>query len=558
MRVLQFAPGWGTLAGILAAGGAAAVSAGMLLGWLVQAQTPWFLHFPGTSEALSVIVVDTVAGLALLFHRGLVPWARRAVLGGAGCLMAVAGGLSVAETMLHGLAGADVAVLHAVVEGVNAYRGGASPLEGLALLCLGLALTSFAMPASVRTRVAALVGMGGAVAFGLAGLLPYAIGVKPLEILPNELGMAAASAFVLTLLAFSTFATWRRVHARELKALSDFQKISLVSTSVLMVVALLAGLTSLMLMQRQVDVAHEARIRELLTGRQRVIADDLQAHIRLAQVLAAPLAAQAIEGRLAPRDGGPQTVTRVPALFQQLLGPEGSSVRYLGHDGKATVLLGQPVNAGSTAVLVSASVPSEVFWARGRYYLQTRQSILGQDGVLEIQQPLAKLGQWLTPDLSWSKAAALALCGMHAGQLTCLPGPRQAPLGIGARRARGRLAAGGQGGVTITAAYSDASAIMAYAPMGDTGLGLAMTVAAKDLNGTGLVAMARSMIVVLSWVGLGAWPRVAATSRFPASGAPPASPGGGAGRGCRAASAWRPESAAGHRPGPKLGTWGQP
>jgi diguanylate cyclase (GGDEF)-like protein len=46
---------------------------------------------------------------------------------------------------------------------------------------------------------------------------------------------------------------------------------------------------------------------------------------------------------------------------------------------------------------------------------------------------------------------------------------------------------------------------MAYAPIGDTGLGVAMTVPAKDLDGTGLVAMVRATILVLFWVGVGAW-----------------------------------------------------
>lgn len=496
--------------GLLAAGGAMVIAASVVLGWLTP-MTFLLLHVTsGPPTVLWVAATNLLAAAVVLTHGRLPKPLRTKVVAAAGAAIVMLSLLSLVELLTGWDVGLDFVSLHAAVEWANEHPGRASPYASAAMLMLGVAMLSLGVPKRVYARLVALVAIVALGGVGLGGLVVYVLHIEFLNVLPHQTGLAATTALVFVLLGIALLVAWTQADRPATFALSDFQKINLLAFAALTLVALVIGIGALAIMQRQMVSREQSFMLNLVQAQRQAMDAAMTGAITQAQK-----ATRSVLGADAgdPESPSEAVVANLRDSFaygaHAWLEQGYSSVRWMSPSGALVMGFGRRLWANARVLPVHAVVPASLNWDQG-YYLEASVPLVhdGVDfGVLEFQRPFTQSTQFMAGELPWQDAK-VTLCGHRAGRLSCLMGPDGVPMDNRTRSSE-EFAPEVQSIVAVGLAQSlyprSGPALVAYGPVGHTGLGLSLAVPSATMYAPARAAMAGLFWLILVTGALGVW-----------------------------------------------------
>jgi PAS domain S-box-containing protein len=474
-----------------AAAGALLVLLGgtVMLGWWLQLSL--LVHvLPGFTP----MVINTALGFCLAGGALLTPFsdARRyeritAVLGGA---LAIIAALVLAEHLLRLDLGIDWASLHAWLHDSNPNPGRMSAGTAFGFLMSGavLILATRVRRPWMGTAVRLLtLGVGAIGVLGLAGYLVSAPLLFPHYPFAN---VAVHTAAGLLVLAIGLRSAWRRFEWSRVPLFArDDDRITFVGATILIAIALAAGIASFAMLQGRVQTLVGDNVHAALTRRTDMFRDLIELREINARIAATrPAVLRNLRIIHAGRDDG-SNIANIKAVVDNFLKQGFSGIAYHDIDGKTIASGGAFVQAPAMAVALVTPDRAELLWDGGfllRHRIPLRDSA-GEVGTVLAEQPLPVLTRLAENVFGLGVTGDMGLCVLRGEQMHCFPQRlnRQAfsaPLvNVAGEPLPMTRALRGETGVVITRDYREQNVVAAYGPVGDFGLGMVVKIDAVEV-----------------------------------------------------------------------------
>jgi PAS domain S-box-containing protein len=474
-----------------AAAGALLVLLGgtVMLGWWLQLSL--LVHvLPGFTP----MVINTALGFCLAGGALLTPFsdARRyeritAVLGGA---LAIIAALVLAEHLLRLDLGIDWASLHAWLHDSNPNPGRMSAGTAFGFLMSGavLILATRVRRPWMGTAVRLLtLGVGAIGVLGLAGYLVSAPLLFPHYPFAN---VAVHTAAGLLVLAIGLRSAWRRFEWSRVPLFArDDDRITFVGATILIAIALAAGIASFAMLQGRVQTLVGDNVHAALTRRTDMFRDLIELREINARIAATrPAVLRNLRIIHAGRDDG-SNIANIKAVVDNFLKQGFSGIAYHDIDGKAIASGGVFAPAPAMAVTLVTPDKPELLWDGGfllRHRIPLRDST-GEVGTVLAEQPLPVLTRLAQNVLGMGVTGDMGLCVLRGEQIHCFPqrlNPQvfSAPLvNVAGEPLPMTRALRGETGVVITRDYREQNVVAAYGPVGDFGLGMVVKIDAVEV-----------------------------------------------------------------------------
>ncbi|HEY6239650.1 MAG TPA: ATP-binding protein [Burkholderiales bacterium] len=461
----------------------------VMLGWWLQLPLlvrglPGYATMP-FNAALSFVL----AGGALLMPLSDAArrWRVATVVGGA---LAVIATLVLAEHLLQTDLRIDWAPLHAWLHDPNRTPGRMSAGTACGFLMSGAVLILATRVRRPRMGTAVRLLTLGVGAIGVLGLAGYLVSAPLL--FPDYLfaGMAVHTAAGLLVLAVGLQSAWRRFEwARVPLFARDDDRITFVGATILVAIALAAGIASFAILQGRVQTLVGDNVYASLTRR----VEMFRALIELREINARIAATRPAVIRnlrvIHAGHGGHLDLANVKAVVESFLKQGFSAIAYRDVNGKVIASGGAFVPDPLMSVTLATPDKPELLWDHGfllRHRIPLRDSA-GQVGTVLAEQPLPVLTRLAENVLGIGATGDMGLCVRREEQLQCFPqrlNPRMffTPLvNVTGEILPATRALRGETGVIITRDYRAQNVVAAYGPVGDWGLGMVVKIDAAEI-----------------------------------------------------------------------------
>ena len=462
--------------------GVLALSAGVLivLGWVTR--TAILLRFgPGySSSALSSGMCLLIGGSALALAAWGAP--RRAAWCGLP-LIAVA-----ASTLFQTVTGLDLGIdlpqLHAWMQDSNPHPGRMASTSALGFLFLGLGLVTngITLPGHWVQRLRSMCGIG-AFLLGLSGLLAHFVNPEMLFGWYGEITrMAPYSGLGIVVLAVGFLARWQPKATHEDTPQAHRRSIFNTAAIALTVVAAISGTAGFAWQLNGVTQSAQAQLSRAINDRHLVLEEALATAQKKVELSSgSPVLIEAVS-----------TATR-PTLDIIVDSMLSNGFSHVAIDGLAGTLSSGGTSVGESAmhVRLKGASTGTLVW-HGAYLVRHREAIQGPRGVigyLRTEQPVNVQTLLAGEIIRWGATFDMALCSeADADHIACFPqrlNPRwfTVPKAVEGQPLPMALALNGHTGVTARLDFRHRQVVAAYAPVGNTGLGMVLKVDSDELYG---------------------------------------------------------------------------
>ena len=462
----------------------------VMLGWWMQLSALVRVLPSFTPMVFNTALCFVLAGGALLVpFSDPGPYRKiTTVLGGA---LVVVAALILAEHLLRTNLGIDWPSLHAWVYDA----GWKEPGRTSAGTAVGFLLSGAALVFATRVR---RPWMGAAVrlltfgvgAIGVLGLAGYLVSAPLLFPEYFFSGVAVHTATGLLLLAVGLRSAWTRLEwARTPLLARDDDRITAVGATILVAIALIAGVASFALLQGRVQTLVGGNVLAALTRRTDMLRDLIELRESNARLAATrPAVLRNLRVIRAGRDDG-SNIANVRAVIDSFLKEGFSGLAYYGADGKTVASGGAFAKTPELAVTLATPDSPELLWDGGfllRHHIPLRDAA-GEVGRVLAEQPLPVLNRLAQNVLGMGATGDMGLCVVREEHLRCFPqrlNPRVfsiSPVNVAGESLPMARALRGETGVIITRDYRAQNVVAAYGPVGDFGLGMVVKIDAAEV-----------------------------------------------------------------------------
>lgn len=462
---------------------------GVMLGW--GAQVPLLVRVlpESTPMVFNTALSFALAGCALLlpFSDARAYPRVTTVMGSA--LVAIAAAV-LAEHLLRIKLGIDWPSLHVWLRDSNPHPGRMSAGTASAFLIGGGALilaTRLRHPRTGTVVRLMTLGVGAIGALGLAGYLVSAPLLFPEYVFA---GVAVHTAAGLLLLAIGLWFAWRRFEwGRTLLFAREDDRITFAGATILVAIALAAGIASFAILQGRVQTLVGENILSTLARRVETIQDLIELREVNARIAATrPAALRNLRVIHAGRDDG-SNLANIRAVVDSFIKQGFNAIAYHDIDGRAVASGGAFARAPALAVTLATPDKAELLWEGGfllRHRIPLRDA-QGEVGVVLVEQSLPVLTRLAQNAHGMGTTEDMGLCVRREEQLRCFPqrlNPQvfSTPLvnvtGLSLPMTR---ALRGETGIVITRDYREQNVVAAYGPVGDLDLGMVVKIDAAEV-----------------------------------------------------------------------------
>ena len=457
----------------------------VMTGWLIR--SPVLVQI---SPGLVAMVFNTALGFALCGLALMLPaqprWSRARQLAGA---LTLALGVLGAVQVLAGIdLGIDQAIVQVWLSDPNPHPGRLAPLTCLGFVLAGMCLLILdrlpgSPPLQQLMQVLALL----LVALGIVALIGYSIKLELLFDRYEFVRMAPATALGFLLLGIALWLTWYRT----LKVSGacdnrDERRITAVATSILMTMALTAGMAGFVLSAQRTEAALNQNLEAAHANRAQLLQYVIEHTSRQAASLGTDPALLA--QFMAARDDGPLSGTLIAELQRHLQMEPDSSIAAYTSNGTPRLRLGTAPRASRLSLPLAGA--GRIVWD-GLPTLELPVPLRSggvELGKLVAQQRLPVVHLLLADAALLGASGDIAICAaLNSVEMTCLPSRLNAAGFVRIGRVRDgaqlpvSMALNGKRGVGVARDYRHRQVVAAYGMIGTTGLGLVVKQDAVEL-----------------------------------------------------------------------------
>ncbi|MES2205419.1 MAG: response regulator [Pseudomonadota bacterium] len=386
--------------------------------------------------------------------------------------------------MLSGVQfGIDMAALHAPLQPEFANPGRMAPPTMLGFLFFGLSLIIYAhfrchywVILRALTRSIFMIGVLSLIAYWLK-----------IEYLYNWVGvvrMAFHTALGMVVLSLGLRSLWIEDFQGKLGETSEEYAINRTAAMVLIVVALVSGLSGFAILQDRVEQVTRDNLGQLASDRRQFFEQLIQHRLERAWVIKeASDLRYVIDEAHQPDSANPILKTTAERLLTH-----GFTGVMLEHEGKRQLLTGRMLNDSFFSVRLNTAYVAQLIWNNG-YYLRTRMPLDQHSGSVDyliIDQMLPVIYKIGTGSIRLGKTVELVICQAKQLKLACFPmQTKPAPFMVPQRMAGVPLpmtrALSGEAGVSIARDFRGERVIAAYGPIGNLGLGMVIKMEVAEI-----------------------------------------------------------------------------
>lgn len=361
--------------------------------------------------------------------------------------------------------------------------------------------------AALAALAAAAAAIGVVAAVGSFISAPLLFPRYPL----GRLGLPAAAGLVV--LALTLAAAAARLGGRRPRFFPrDGDRVTVIGASLLVAVALAAGVAVFATLQARVQALVRENLLETQARRAEAFLDMIELREGNARIAATrPAVARNLKALAAGRDDG-SNLANVRAVVEGFLKEGFSAVAYFDRHGRLAAAGGTPAARPDLAVALSTPEKAELLWADG-FVLRHRLPVRGTDGEpageVSIEQPLPVLTRLSRTPPGRGKTWDMGLCVRRSEQLLCFPQrltaePFSTPvINVEGDRLPMTRALAGEKGTLLTRDYRGQYVVAAYGPVGELGLGLVVKVDSAEAFGPIREQFETALWLVLLLAGAG-------------------------------------------------------
>jgi PAS domain S-box-containing protein len=269
----------------------------------------------------------------------------------------------------------------------------------------------------------------------------------------------------------------------------DDDRITFVGATILVGIALAAGIASFAILQGRVQTLVSDDVLAALRNRTEMFRDLIELREVNARIAATrPAVMRNLRVIHAGRDDG-SNIANVEAVVDSFIKQGFTALAYYDVDGKVVASGGNAAQTPELAVTLATPDKADLLW-HGGFLLRHRIQMFdaaGKAGMMLAEQPLPVLTR-LQQDVSGMGATGdMGLCVLREERLHCFPqrlNPQvfSVPLvNIAGESLPATRALRGETGTVITRDYRAQNVVAAYGPVGDLGLGMVVKVDAAEI-----------------------------------------------------------------------------
>lgn len=480
----------------------------VMLGWWLKI-APLLQIVPGfASMVFNTALCFILAGTALLLPERA-NWRQRAqtVIG---FTLASFAALILAQDIF----GVDLAVDHLFDAGwLHDHRPHPTrmaPNTAVAFMLSGVSLVLLPVRARWANHLTLILALLVA-AIGGAALAGYLFGLELLFTWYPSAHMALHTAMGFVALAFALGLQARQQpHFQELLETAQDKRIVFSGSVILVTIALVSGLSSFVVLERQIEVMLRSELELLLRNRVDVFHNAIDQGILAAEAIATRPAIQRELKRLRTAPNDPKAIE----FLRQAIGsfqPLGFSAVILNdRHGRELVHAGTLVQQSESQLRLNTPQHAELLWKNGltmRVQLPIRDPA-GLSGSVIAERPLPLLTLLFEDIRGLGESGEMAVCATHNDDLQCLPtrlnpGAFSVPRHIRGAAMPMSHALDGNTGVITTLDYRGQQVIAAHGPIPPLGLGMVVKMDARELYAPIYLQFQRVALILLVLVGLG-------------------------------------------------------
>jgi PAS domain S-box-containing protein len=461
----------------------------VMLGWMFQLSSVVRV-LPGFSPMVfNTALCFALAGSALLLPYFQSHYYSRAttILGGALFILAA---LILTEHLFRVDLGIDWRSLHAWLKVVDPNPGRTSGGTASAFLIAGATLLLASRVRGSRTGLAIRVLTLGIGAIGLLGLIGYAVKAQLLFPEYPFTGMAVHTATGLFLLSIGLWFSWRRFEWGGARSFSrEDDRITFISATVLVAIALSAGIASFAILQGRVQALVADYVLASLSRRAEVFQDMIDLRENTARIAATrPAAIGNLRVLYRGEDDG-SNIANVRAVADGFLKQGFSAIAYHDVDGKVVVSGGSPSQTPVMSVALATSEKAELLWDGGfvlRHRIAMRDAE-GKVGEVVVEQPLTVLTKLAQVSPGRGDTWDMGICVRRGAELHCFP-QRLNPqvfttpiVNVAGEILPMTRALNREKGTIVIKDYRKENVVAAFGPVGSLGLGMVVKVDAAEV-----------------------------------------------------------------------------
>ncbi len=461
----------------------------VMAGWALHSQTMVTIVPGSVGMGFNTAILFVACGLCLSLYN--TPYQTSAFIKFCVGLIIVLSGAILIENFFNVDLGIDWADLHARVKDGNPVPGRIAPNTSLGFFFIGLAFLFFARAAtSKRARWLVTFLIYGALAISVSALLGYFLKLEIMYRIAAYNRMAAPTAIGMSILGIS-FLVLLQASVRGKQEQED-RRIVRISIFFLTILALAAGIIGFAVLQEgfeksMADTAHLTAKNNATT-----IANTLEQHLRLTDVVTARPGLQKHLIRLNSKPNDREALGLVREVGNSFASLGISGIRFFNARKLELLTTGNLIDERAT-VIVKLARPAQqalLLWQDG-FVLHTQNKVVRDGrvvGEVIIEQRLTPLLQLLTDIQGVGRSTDVLLCGREGDVAVCFPTRfYKANTRIPMFKADGspNLAIGrallNESGAFTVKDLRGIDVLAGYSPVSDLGLGLVVKIDTQEL-----------------------------------------------------------------------------
>jgi diguanylate cyclase (GGDEF)-like protein/PAS domain S-box-containing protein len=491
--------------------GAALIVLGVsvMLGWWLKIATLVQIVPGFAAMVFNTALCFALAGAALLLpeHAGWRQRARTAI----GFTIALFAALILAQDIFS----ADFAIDHlfdtAWLHDHHPHPTRMAPNTAIAFILSGACLVLLPVHARWAVRLILILALLVAIIGGTA-LTGYLLGLELLFTwYPNaRMALHTAVAFVALGVALG-LRLCQQPHFRELLKAGQDKRIIFSGSAILVTIALVSGLASFVVLERQIEIMLRNELELLLRNRVDVYRNTISQGILATEAIATrpAIRRELRQIRAAPND--PQSLDFLRQAISSFLPLGFSAVILHDRNGRELVHAGKLLQQPRAQLRLSTPQHAELLWESGltmRVRL-TMQDADGPIGSVIAERPLPLLTGLFEDIRGLGETGEMMVCALSDNEdLMCLPSRLQPEAFSVPRLLHGAHlpmshAFGGNTGVITVTDYRGKQVIAAHSPIPQLGLGMVVKMDASELYQPVYLGFRRVALVLLILVALG-------------------------------------------------------